>query len=111
MNIAIDLIAKPLVVFVITAAITVCTFLLPQPAYAQSDQWNALFDRIIRLEANVRAMSNTGAGSGGSVAGDASYRLTTMEAQLRQLLGEVQRLSRQMRQMQDQVQRMQSAGD
>ncbi len=34
-------------------------------AFAQSDQWNSLYDRIIRLEAEVRRGGGAGAGAGG----------------------------------------------
>lgn len=67
-------------------------------AAAQTDQWNALFDRIIRLEHEVRDLKAGGAGplmtAGQAATGDAAYRLTAVEEQLRQLIGEVQNLRR-----------------
>ncbi len=57
------------------------------PAFAQSDSWNALYDRIIRLEHEVRSIRSTGGGGGAT--GDLSYRLTAIEDQLRQILGSV----------------------
>jgi tol-pal system protein YbgF len=68
------------------------------PVAAQTDQWNSLFDRIIRLEAEVRAMRGQPAG----LQGNESYRLAAMEEQLRQLAG-------QMQQMQQQIARLEAA--
>jgi len=67
------------------------------PAAAQtSDQWNSLYDRLIRLEAQVKA----GAGGGDS------YRVSAIEEQLRQLTGQVQQMGYQMQQMQRQLQEL-----
>ena len=74
------------------------------PAVAQSDNWNALYDRIIRIEHQVRAMQ--GSGGSGAGQGDASYRLSTIEEQLRQLLGSVGAIRDQMRDMQNRIRRL-----
>ena len=58
------------------------------PAAAQSDQWNALYDRIIRLEAEVRARN----GAPGQPA-DAG-QLNAIMAQLRQLSFQVEQMQR-----------------
>lgn len=55
-------------------------------AVAQNAQWNALFDRIIRLEANVKNMSRGGGGGG---AGASS-------AQMRQMLNEIRQMRQQL---------------
>jgi len=58
------------------------------PAAAQSDQWNALYDRIIRLEAEVRARN----GAPGQPA-DAG-QLNAIMAQLHQLSFQVEQMQR-----------------
>ena len=68
------------------------------PAGAQSDQWNALYDRIIRLEAEVRSRE-TGV-QPGAMPGNEAYRVSAMEDQLRQLGLQVQQLQQQMQRMQ-----------
>lgn len=79
-------------------------------ALAQTDQWNALFDRIIRLEHEVRDMKAGGAGplmaAGQAPAGDAAYRLSAVEEQLRQLIGEVQNLRRAQYEMELRLQQL-----
>jgi len=66
------------------------------PARAQSDQWNALYDRIIRLEHEVKALRASGgapaARSGGHVS---EGRLRALEAEVKDLRRQVNaRLSR-----------------
>ncbi|MGI9463972.1 MAG: tol-pal system protein YbgF [Aestuariivirgaceae bacterium] len=77
---------------------------LPDVAHAQSDNWNALYDRIIRLEHEVRAVS----GSRGASApqGDVAYRLSAIEEQLRKLIGNVNAARGQMRDMQARIKRL-----
>jgi hypothetical protein len=59
----------------------------PRPAYAQSDQWNALYDRLIRLEHEVRDMkSGGGMMPGNPVSGEAGQRMAAIEDQLRRVL-------------------------
>lgn len=58
-------------------------------AKAQNAQWNALFDRIIRLEANVKNLSRGGGAGGG-------YQRTQSNEQMRQLLREVQQMRQQL---------------
>jgi len=59
------------------------------PAAAQSDQWNALYDRLIRLEAEVHARDKAPPGQ----PADAG-QLNAIEAQLRQLAFQVQQMQR-----------------
>jgi len=75
----------------------------PQPVAAQSDQWNALYDRIIRIEHELKGMRGGGQ-VGQQAAGDASYRLSGLEEQMRQLMGQMQEMSARMRDMQAQIQ-------
>ena len=70
---------------------------------AQSADWNTLFDRIIRLEHEVRAMK----GGGGAGGGDSGYRLSAIEEQLRGLAGQISQMSQQMQQMQMQINELQ----
>jgi len=58
------------------------------PAAAQSDQWNALYDRIIRLEAEMHARASTPAQPG-----DAG-QMNNIEAQLRQLSFQIEQMQR-----------------
>ncbi len=67
-------------------------------AFAQSDQWNSLYDRIIRLEAEVRG---GGAPSGGGGASDVQ-----IQAQLQQLSAQMNALSQQMYDMQRELNRL-----
>jgi tol-pal system protein YbgF len=70
---------------------------------AQSAEWNSLFERIVRLEHEVRAMK----GSGGGVAGgDTGYRMSAIEEQLRRLAGQLDAIGRQMQQMQGQIEEL-----
>ena len=69
-------------------------------AFAQSAEWNALFERIIRLEHEVRGLKGGGNASGG---GDTSYRLSAIEEQLRNLAGQLSSISRRMEKMQGQI--------
>lgn len=65
------------------------------PALAQS-KWDALYDRIIRLEHQIRNMNTGAAGSdlaaGPSSLGDSGYRMGLIEEQLRQIAGQMQEL-------------------
>ncbi len=73
------------------------------PAWSQSAEWNSLFERIVRLEHEVRAMKGSGGGAGG---GDAGYRLSSIEEQLRNLAGQLSAMSRQMQKMQGQIEEL-----
>jgi tol-pal system protein YbgF len=61
------------------------------PAAAQSDQWNALYDRLIRLEAEVHAR-DTATSQPGAMQGNDAARLNGIEQQLRQLVSLVQQM-------------------
>jgi len=73
------------------------------PAAAQGDQWNALYDRIIRLEHEVKSLNGGGQMAGQQPSGDAAFRLNQLEDQMRQLMSQMQDLSYQMREMQRQM--------
>jgi TolA-binding protein len=66
-------------------------------AFAQSDQWNSLYDRIIRLEAEVRGGGRAGAGGGGNV---------QMQAQLQQLSAQMNAMAQQIYDMQRELNRL-----
>jgi len=68
-------------------------------AVAQNAQWNALFDRIIRLEANVKNLSRAGAGSSG-------YQQPQSNAQMRQLLSEIRQMRQQLLTMDARLRRL-----
>ncbi len=76
-----------------------CLSLTAVPAAAQSDQWNALYDRLIRLEAEVHARDSAANQPGAMQANDAN-RLSVIEQQLRQLGSQVQQMQLQMQNMQ-----------
>ncbi len=78
------------------------------PAAAQSSQWNALYDRIIRLEHQLRAMQGQkqGAGAGQQQpSGNTAYRLGELEERLRVLSGRVVALTYQVEQMRKELQK------
>ncbi len=66
-------------------------------AFAQSDQWNSLYDRIIRLEAEVRGGGGAGAGGGGNV---------QIQAQLQQLSAQMNAMAQQIYDMQRELNRL-----
>ncbi len=72
---------------------------VPQQANAQNQsQWDSLFDRIIRLEADVRNMrSNAGSQGGGGASPQIDQRLYSLESQMQQLLGEMRTLNDRLR--------------
>lgn len=82
----------------------VAVTMLPAPAFAQNANWNALYDRIIRLEHEVRAIR--GSGNQGASQGDVGYRLSTIEEQLRQLIGSVNAVRDQMRDMKSRIKQL-----
>lgn len=93
---------------IVGALSALCVFLAAaatMPAAAQTDQWNALYDRIIRIEHELKSMRGVGQ-QGQQPAGDATYRLAAVEEQMRQLMGQVQEMSARMRDMQAQIQAM-----
>jgi tol-pal system protein YbgF len=68
-------------------------------AFAQSDKWNALYDRIIRVEHELSDLRNGGAvGQQQPAGGDAAFRLNALEAQVRDLAAQVRELSALVRQ-------------
>jgi len=75
-------------------------------ALAQTNsQWDSLYDRIIRLEHRLRAVESGGGYQTESAAGDpasnaqTALRLDRLEADLRTLLGQVQELAHQVKQL------------
>lgn len=89
----------------VTGIVAGVMFTLPPASVsAQSDSWNALYDRIIRLEHEIRSLK--GAGGAGAPQGDVNYRLSTIEEQLRQLLGKVNSVGEQMRDMRSRIKRL-----
>ncbi len=70
------------------------------PAQAQNAQWNALFDRIIRLEARVKNMSS---GSTGGAVGQPS---TASNAQMRTILNEIRQMRQELRSMDARLRRL-----
>lgn len=78
------------------AVLLLSSIVLPvNHASAQTDQWNALYDRIIRLEAEVRQ----GGGSGGAGNGQ-------LQAQLQQLSAQMNAMAQQMQEMQRELNRL-----
>ena len=67
-------------------------------AFAQSDQWNSLYDRIIRLEAEVRRGGGAGAGGGGGN--------VQIQAQLQQLSAQMNAMAQQIYDMQRELNRL-----
>jgi len=65
-------------------------------ASAQTDQWNALYDRIIRLEHEVRTGGNGGGGAGNA----------QIQAQLQQLSTQMNAIAQQMQDMQRELNRL-----
>jgi len=65
---------------------------------SQNAQWNALFDRIIRLEANVKNLANNGGGGG--------YAQTQSNDQIRQMLNEVRQMRQQLQTMDARLRRL-----
>jgi tol-pal system protein YbgF len=92
----------------LAGSIGCCLVTSALPAAAQS-QWDALYDRIIRLEHEVKGLRGGGAvaTTPQQPAGDSAYRLTNLEEQMRQLMGEMQALSQRVRAMQAQLQEFQ----
>jgi len=87
------------------AVTTIATTGTANGAFAQSappnSQWNALFDRIIRLEANVKNL----APGGGAPAGG-GYTQTRNNDQMRQLLNEVRQMRQQLQSMDARLRRL-----
>ena len=69
-------------------------------AFGQDARWNSLFDRIIRLEAQVRSMS-----SGGAVRGQPPGN-----TQMRRLLNDVASMRQQLLEMDARLRRLEKAG-
>lgn len=65
-------------------------------AFAQSDQWNSLYDRIIRLEAEVRRGGGAGGGGGNG----------QVQAQLQQLSAQMNAMAQQIYDMQRELNRL-----
>lgn len=96
---------KPIRMLVLSGALAVVVgvgLLSTDRAWAQNAQWNALFDRIIRLEANVKNMARSGAGNGGG----AGYQQTQSNAQMRQLLSEIRQMRQQLLTMDARLRRL-----
>jgi len=72
-------------------------------AQAQNAQWNALFDRIIRLEARVKNMSSRG----GAVAGRSGVNQSgASSAQMRTILNEIRQMRQELRSMDARLRRL-----
>ncbi len=69
-------------------------------AFAQTDQWNSLYDRIIRLEAEVRR------GGGGGAGGGAGGGNVQIQAQLQQLSAQMNAMAQQIYDMQRELNRL-----
>lgn len=69
-------------------------------AFAQSDQWNSLYDRIIRLEAEVRGGGGAGASAGGRGG------KVQIQAQLQQLSAQMNAMAQQIYDMQRELNRL-----
>lgn len=89
-------------------AVTLCAaglIISGTPAKAQSQaQWDSLYEKIIRLEANVRDIQARGVSSGGAAGGSSGHlqmRVDNLEDQLRQLMGQMQEMNSRLRQMQN----------
>ena len=82
-------------------------------ALAQSAEWNALYDRIIRLEHRIKAMQSQpqAVTPSAPASGDVQYRLSAMENQLRQVLGRMEQMSREMGQLRNQMRAIQLRND
>ena len=65
-------------------------------AFAQTDQWNSLYDRIIRLEAEVRGGGGAGGGAGS----------VQIQAQLQQLSVQMNAMAQQLHDMQRELTRL-----
>lgn len=80
-------------------------------------QWDSLYDRIIRLEHKLRALEAGGYQQSETTTQDAassasqSLRIDQVEADLRTLLGQVQELAHQVKQLSDRLQRFSSDVD
>ncbi|MGI9481831.1 MAG: tol-pal system protein YbgF [Hyphomicrobiales bacterium] len=87
------------------AAFTIAAVIgLPAAQFAlaqSSSQWDSLFDRIIRLEAEVRTMQSSPAaqGAGAGASPQLNQRLFNLENQMQQLLREVRTLNDRLRQI------------
>ena len=82
-------------------ALTIAISVIPSgAAWAQNAQWNALFDRIIRLEANVKNLSRGGGGGSGG------YQQTRNNDQMRQLLNEIRQMRQQLLTMDARLRRL-----
>jgi tol-pal system protein YbgF len=76
-------------------ALGLATVAEPRPASAQSDPWNALYDRMIRLEHEVRDLQSGGGMMPGTpVSGEAGQRMAAIEDQLRRVLGALDEIRR-----------------
>ncbi len=93
---------KTLTLSAAAVAIAIASFAATH-ARAQSDNWNALYDRIIRIEHEIKSMRGAG---GGAAGGDQGYRLAAIEDQLRRLIGSVDQMRGQMQDMQNRIKRL-----
>ncbi len=89
---------KPITTLALFAAILMSAA-TTNGAAAQNAQWNALFDRIIRLEANVKNMARNGGGNGG-------YQQTQSNDQMRQVLNEIRQMRQQLLTMDARLRRL-----
>jgi len=69
------------------------------PGIAQTQgQWDSLFDRMIRIEADMRSLRANGGGQAGG-GGASDQRLNAIEGQMNQLLGEVRSMNERLRRL------------
>lgn len=76
----------PIAFKVVCSAVMLSVF-ASSGALAQNAQWNSLYDRLIRLEANVKNIARSGGGG---------FQPTQSSGQMRQLLNEVRQMRQQL---------------
>lgn len=84
----------------------------PQPAAAQSDQWNALYDRIIRLEHEIRGLQAGGGAQFPAVSAEADggQRLVAIEDQLRRMIAQLEEIRRAQQTLEMRLDRLEGGG-
>lgn len=98
----------------LSAAVMLVGLGLGEPAAQTNTQWDSLYDRIIRLEHKLRALEAGGYQTTETTAADPasnatqSLRIDRVEADLRTLLGQVQELAHQVKQLSDRLKRFSS---
>jgi len=99
------------------AAVVIAGLGLGEVAAQTNTQWDSLYDRIIRLEHKLRSLEAGGYQQSETTTQDPassasqSLRIDQVEADLRTLLGQVQELAYQVKQLSDRLQRFSSDVD